>query len=329
MLEETTHWNTNYRNPTLVVMTNTLHILNGDSTRQIIEQSDIPGDLCVWRDVLSDGPAILDVGSDEFWSIRTAYMTSAFELTEEEFRTKMLAEFKLISGFVSYEEVVLWFEYDLFCQINMLALLHWFNQQERGNTKISLICVGREEGYEKLVGLGEIDPARFPDLFNRRRIMGTQDFTFASDVYEAWCSDDPTDLETYTLLPSNEFPYLSDALQSHFKRFPSTQTGLTEIEQKIVDLIGSGVHEERRIVGSLLRWQEFYGFGDLQFFEILNRLDPILLKGAQIDLKPEIKDLLNDGTPIKSIDRNYFLGGAKVADWQWDEQKNELASGRD
>lgn len=329
MREEASHWNTNYRKPILAVMTKILHILNGDSTRQIVQQTDIPGDLCVWRDVLSDGPATLDVGSDEFWSIRTAYMTNAFKVSEEEFREKMLAEFELISQFTSYAEVALWFEYDLFCQINMLALLHWFNQQERGNTKISLICVGREEGYEKLVGLGEIDPALFPDLFNRRRIMGTQDFAFASDVYEAWCSEDPTDLETYTLLPSNEFPYLSDALQSHFRRFPSTQTGLSEIEQKIVDLIGSEENEERQIVGRLLQWQKFYGFGDLQFVQVLNQLDPILIKGTKIALKPEIKTLLNHGSPIKLIDRNYFLGGAKVADWQWDEQKNELASGRD
>ncbi|MCE7994173.1 MAG: DUF1835 domain-containing protein [Roseivirga sp.] len=310
-------------------MSDILHILNGDSTRQIIEQTDISGDLCVWRDVLSDGPTVMDVGSTAFWDTRAAYMSNAFEVSEQEFREKAQMEFEKITAFADYKEVVLWFEYDLFCQINMLAILHWFNQQERGDTKVSLICVGREEGYEKLVGLGELPPEQYPHLFSRRRIMGTADFSFATDVYEAWCSPDPTDLETYTLLPSNEFPYLSAALQSHFRRFPSAQTGLTEIEQKIVNLITSGVQKERQIVGNLLRWQEHYGFGDLQFFQVLDRLDPLLTKTPQIDLKPGFKDLLANNTPVRSIDRDYFLGGTQVADWQWDTQKNELASGRD
>lgn len=310
-------------------MSDILHILNGDSTRYIIEQTEITGDICVWRDVLSDGPTAPDVGSAAFWDIRAEYMANAFEISPEEFREKAQKEFEKIEAFSDYKEVVLWFEYDLFCQINMLAILHWFNQQERGDTSVSLICVGREEGHEKLVGLGELAPEQYPDLFSRRRIMGTADFAFATDVYEAWCSSDPTDLETYTLLPSNEFPYLSSALQSHFRRFPSAQTGLTEIEQKIADLINDGVQEERKIIGNLLRWQEHYGFGDLQFFQVLDRMETLLTKAAQTDLKPEFRDLLAKGSPVSAIDRNYFLGGAKVADWQWDTQKNELASGRD
>lgn len=310
-------------------MSNTLHILNGDSTRYIIEQTDITGDIFVWRDVLSDGPTVHDVGSAAFWDIRAEYMSQAFEISPEEFREKAQKEFEKIEAFADYAEVVLWFEYDLFCHINMMAILHWFNQQERGDTSVSLICVGREEGYEKLVGLGELAPEQYPNLFSRRRIMGTADFAFATDVYEGWCSTDPTDLETYILLPSNEFPYLSSALQSHFKRFPSTQTGLTEIEQKIVDLIKDGVREERKIIGNLLRWQEHYGFGDLQFFQVLDRMEPLLTKAGQTDLKPEFRDLLAKGSPVSAINRNYVLGGAKVADWQWDTQKNELASGRD
>lgn len=310
-------------------MNKTLHILNGDSTRQILEQTDISGDLCVWRDVLSDGPSTVDLGSDHYWDVRGSYMSEAFEISSEDFMEKVQLEFKKLEAFSDYQEVVLWFEYDLFCQINMMAVLHWFNQQERGETKVSLICVGREEGYEKLVGLGELPAERYPDLFNRRRIMGSADFSFATDVYEAWCSADPTDLETYILLPSNEFPYLSDALQSHFRRFPSTRTGLTEIEQKIVELIDEGVNEERRIVGNLLRWQEFYGFGDLQFFQALDRLSPILITGTNIALKPESRDLLDAGNPITSIDRTYTTGGAQVADYQWNEQKNELTSSGD
>jgi hypothetical protein len=256
-------------------------------------------------------------------------MTEAFEVSTEAFEEKVVAEFNKMRSFANYDEVVLWFEYDLFCQVNMLALLHWFNQQDRTGTKVSLICVGKEAGYDKLVALGEINPDRFPELFERRRIMGTQEFAFATDVYEAWCSSDPTDLETYTMLPSNEFPYLANAIRSHFRRFPSLQTGLTEIEQKIIDLINSGINNDRKIVGNLLRWQEFRGFGDSQYFQILKRLSPLLSARDEIVLKDEIKVLIDQGQSINTIDRKYYLGGALVNDWRWDQQKNELVPTRE
>lgn len=286
----------------------------------------LKGDVCVWRDVLSDGPAVLEVGSEEFWEVRNAYMTSAFDIPTGEFLEKAQAEFDRITQFTNYEEAVLWFEYDLFCQVNLIALMHWFGQQDRGETKVSLICVGKEEGHEKLVGLGELPPDAYPGLFDRRRIMGSYDFTFCSDAYQAWCSSDPTDLDNFILISSNEFPYLSDALRAHQRRFPSAQSGLTEIESKIISLIQSGINQERRIVGSILRWQEFYGFGDLQYFQVLKRLAPLFKSSENLSLKPEVTQALEEQKPVNLIDRNYFLGGARASKWLWNENTEELTS---
>jgi len=305
-------------------MADTLHILNGDSTRQILEVAGLEGDRCVWPDVLSDGPTILEVGSDEYWQTRRDYMSKAFEITVEAFDEKAKSEFEKMSGYGSYKEVVLWFEYDLFCQINLITLMHWLKGQDRGDTKISLICVGREEGYENLVALGELPPEKYPELFERRRIMGTYDFIFASDAYEAWCSNDPTDLDNFILLSSNEFPYLSDALKAHLKRFPSVQTGLTEIEEKIVELVRNGHDSSRKIVGNLLRWQAHHGFGDLQYFQIVNRMAPLFEEGENLRLKPEVDESLAQQKSLNLISRDYFLGGAKANEWQWDKNTNEL-----
>ena len=305
-------------------MADTLHILNGDSTRQILDAAGLAGDRCVWPDVLSDGPTVLEVGSDAYWQTRRAYMTQAFDVTAAAFDEKAMGAFEQMSRLADYQEVVLWFEYDLFCQINLITLMHWLKGQDRGETKISLICVGREEGYEDLVALGELPPEKYPELFERRRIMGTYDFTFASDAYEAWCSSDPTDLDNFILLSSNEFPYLSEVLRAHQRRFPSTQTGLTEIEEKIVEMVRSGIHSSRKIVGGLLRWQAHYGFGDLQYFQILDRLAPLFESGEILSLKPEVEAALKQQKPIEMIDRGYFLGGAKANEWQWDVNTNEL-----
>lgn len=305
-------------------MENTLHILNGDSTRLQVQKAGLKGDLCVWHDVLSDGPAIEAVGSEEFWQKRQNYMTSSFEVSPEEFERKGKQEFEKIRKFRDYEEVVLWFEYDLFCQVNLIALMHWFNGQDRDETKISLICVGREEGYDRLVGLGELPAERYPELFARRRIMGTYDFTFASDAYQAWCSPDPTDLDNFILMSSNEFPYLSDALRSHHRRFPSAQTGLDLIESKVIELTGSGMHDRRKVVGALLLWQTHYGFGDSQYFQVLDRMESLFEPGEDLVVREAVKHQLAAEKPLNLINRNYFLGGAKAGEWYWDDKMNEL-----
>ena len=308
--------------------TKTLHILNGDSTLEMLKVSGLEGDTAVWRDVLSDGPSHPKVGSDEYWQVRTDYMCQAFEVSPEEFEEKSRQEFSKIEAFPEYEEVVLWFEYDLFCQVNMIALLHWFHEQERGETRIALICVGWEDGHDDLVALGHLTPQDFPGLYERRRIMGTHDFGFASDAWLAWCSDDPTDLENYVLLSSNEFPYLSAAFEAHFRRFPSVQTGLTDTEEEIVDQVSKGITEERKLVGHLLRWQKVYGFGDLQYFQAIAQLKPLFEGGESLRLKPEVAAAYKAGEAINLIKRDYRLGGARADEWAWDGQKKELISVR-
>jgi len=48
-------------------MNNIIHVLNGDSTVQILAKSGIQGDVIVWRELLCEGPVNFTVGSDEFW----------------------------------------------------------------------------------------------------------------------------------------------------------------------------------------------------------------------------------------------------------------------
>jgi len=52
------------------------------------------------------------------------------------------AQEEALSRFSDHEEVVLWFEHDLFCQVQLIFLLNWLAQRELGKTKLSLIFIG-------------------------------------------------------------------------------------------------------------------------------------------------------------------------------------------
>lgn len=297
-------------------MQDTLHILNGDSSLYLLQRSGITGDTAVWREVLSDGPVNSEFGTAGFWQMRKNFITSFFETIPNNYQDKVIVEFKNIENFSAYNEVVLWFEYDLFCQVNLIALLHWFGLQDRSDVKVSLICVGQISGHDKLMGLGELSPEMYPSLFEQRRTLNQNDFKFASGAYQAFCSDDPRDIENFILSPSNEFPYLAQAFKAHLKRFPFSTSGFNLIEQEIIRLIESGKNTERVLIGALLQWQKFYGFGDLQYIDYLNKLAPLLQSKEPIKLKENY-----DST---QIDRNYFLGGALVSKWEWDNENQEI-----
>lgn len=304
-------------------MANTLHILNGDSTLETFKKTNIQGDTFVWREVLAEGPVHPEFNSEEFWNERRAFMTSFFTVitvTTEEYDQKTYLPFKAMEKeLYKYEEVVLWFEYDLFCQINMMALIQYLGKVRKQDQTISMVCSGRIDQSGKLYGLGELSPQQLEDQLKNKLKLNTREFEFARDVYEIYTSPNPDELFTYSILPSDEFWYLADALKAHFKRFPYSDSGLTEIEQKILEL-ASDVDNKNQLVGRLLRWQKYYGFGDGQYFNTLDSLKSLFedFEGLKLKTEPELS------SAIKSLDRNMKLGGAYLNEWQFDPNLEEL-----
>ncbi len=301
-------------------MSKTLHILNGDSTLQLFQASGIQGDTFVWKEVLSDGPTHIDFGSDQFWKEREAFMTMAFKLDEGNYSKSLIEPFKALEkSLKTFDEIVLWFEYDLFCQINMVALVQWLGKQGLGTT-VSLICTGKIDDSDRLFALGEINPKQYPQLFSSRLKLGSREFDYCSDVYEAYCSEDPNDLFTYVLMSLSEFPYMPDALATHFKRFPFDSSGLTEIEHKFIDLIQDGENDKKKLIGKILRWQQFQGFGDSQYLNILEVLKPLFEDFDALKLSSN----LNKTSIDELLKRDQKLGGARLSDWCWDDQEKTL-----
>lgn len=301
-------------------MANTLHILNGDSTLELFKQTQIEGETFVWREVLAEGPVHPNFNSDEFWNERRAFMTGFFTVKPEAYDQDVYLPFQALNKKVkAYEEIVLWFEYDLFCQINMVALIHWLEEIREPAQTISLVCSGKMDDSGQLYGLGELQAQQLEELYQKKLKLNTREFDFASDIYRAYTSTEVEDLYTYAIMPSDEFWYLADALQSHFKRFPYADSGLTEIEQKIIELAGES-DNGNQLVGKLLNWQKFYGFGDLQYFNVLDSLEPLFedFEGLKIKTEPELS------SAIQNLNRKVKLGGAYLSEWKFDPSTEEL-----
>lgn len=251
-----------------------LHILNGDSTAQILQKTSIPGDVVVWREMLCEGPLQKEVGSDQFWMSRYAFFENELAVSRLEYFDKTIKEIVKIEDISNYEEVVLWFEFDLFCQINLLALCTYLLKYYRKDVKFSLICTGREEGKKSLQTLSDYRPEEYQSLLNNRITLSRNNLLFAEESWNVYVENDREKLKKFNFNKSSKFNYLQLAVNQHIQRFPK-HNGLNQIENKILEMINFEVLSKKDLIKKLLIWQQketIYGFGDLQYSLKLDKL---------------------------------------------------------
>ncbi len=302
-----------------------LHVLNGDATLEIFEQTNLPGNKMVWREVLSEGRVPETIGAETFWEVRSSFFESFFEAEEGKYHKLTIEEFEKVESFSQYDEITLWFEYDLFCQLNMMALLSWFARQHLGNIQLSLVCIGEIPGYERLVGLGEIPSNLYPELFEKRQSLTKEDLDFAEEFWAVFSSDNPTRLRDLAETYSNRFPYLPAAVYAHLQRFPSTNNGLNVIENKMMHIVHSGVGDSKKIVGKLLREDNAFGFGDWQYFKYLENLYPLMQDDEGLQLNALGEKVLNGQEDfVKWAEHDYYWGGTHFKSFRWDEKQQKL-----
>jgi hypothetical protein len=293
-------------------MSTQLHITNGDSFTQRLKSLPFKGDIITWREMLCEGRTETNVGSESFWKTRFEFLHKNYNVSKSWFIEKTLKEYRSLCNHKQQDEIILWFEYDLFCQINMLAVLSWLKTHRR-DAQISLVCSGDEDGTEKMFGLCDLDDEQLQNLFNKRVHLTQDDIEFADYVWQLYCSDNPIRLENMSDFENYHFDYLSSAIKLHLKRFPSIKNGLNELENRVLALAAEQKPQNKKLfVQNLLGTQGLYGYGDSQFERILTNLKPLFTSLSPVRLSKKGKDILEGKTSYYSQirDNEAYLGGA-------------------
>ncbi|MEP6610422.1 MAG: DUF1835 domain-containing protein [Mucilaginibacter sp.] len=243
-----------------------LHVLNGDSTRYGFEQTGIDGDIMVWREVLSEGPVEENISSAGFWRNREAWITETFNDQPESYQHKMLDELGKLTG--EYDEINLWFEFDLHCQANLLGVLAYLEQKtDLSLPCIYLICPGDFPGKADFRGMGELNGEELEYLYdNIREQLNPQDFATAVKAWKAYVSGDAKVLSKF--IDNTEFwgshHFLKPALEAQLKRLQVNENGLNYIEQKLLDIYNYGVRTKPEIYLEFWKTEKIYGMGDAE-----------------------------------------------------------------
>lgn len=250
-----------------------LHIVNGDTVAEKL-QGIVQGEIVVWREIYTEGPVFAGPETPERRMTRALALEESLGIPREEYIRSCAEQERRLERFRDYEEVVLWFEHDLFDQTMLCRLLHWFAQEPPGRTRLHLLCIGSFPGVPDFRGLGQLSSEQMSTLSGTWHPIGSAELDLGSRVWQAYASPDPQALLDVLREDTAALPFVREAFTFHLSRYPSVQSGLGSVETAVLRRLreaedGARPWELFRQTGA-----EFpqFGMGDLQFCRMLGDL---------------------------------------------------------
>jgi DNA-binding transcriptional MerR regulator len=243
-----------------------LHVTNGESAGNTLRRTALGGSVLPWQDVLHEGPVPAGPRR-ELLRTRAEFLSGAGWGNRRELLTALeRRDRRLADALRGEERVVLWFEHDLYDQLQLvdaLALAAGLGAAPE------LIVVDSFPGRPRFRGLGELTPAELETLWPSRTEATPEALAAAGAVWGAFRAPEPTALAARVERGFADLPLLAPALRRLLEELPGTTDGLSGTERRALQAIAAGAATP---VAAFLRAQELEEtpfLGDAWFFRTL------------------------------------------------------------
>jgi hypothetical protein len=330
-----------------------LHVANGTCTTRTIEAGGIPGVGSLWADPLHEGPVPAGVSDDELLDVRRRYLAAsaapaggvwAGAPPARDPGNDMKEWRATIARHESYEELVLWFEHDLFDQLNLIQALTWIRAHLPRAKPVSLVCIGSYPGRPDFKGLGELAPEELVPLLDARQRAGREQYDLAERAWLAFRASAPRPLDTLRQGDTSALPFLAPAIGRLLQEYPWTRDGLSRTERRLLELADRGGIALSTALPRMHDGETAYYVTDASLAamaESLSRTNPALLTldpstVKDGDVLPGRATLTDAGRSVLSgdLDRvaacgiDKWLGGVHLQDgarvWRWDDTRQGI-----
>ena len=330
-----------------------LHVANGTSTTMTIEAAEIPGLRSIWADPLYEGPVPAGLDDGELLNVRARFLAGGSEDPPDPVND--LREWRsIIERHDAYEELVLWFEHDLFDQLNLIQILSWLRNRLPESKLVSLVCIGSFPGRPRFKGLGELTPGELAPLLDIRLRVSEAQYSLAERAWRAFREPSPDGLVEFCrsvkradrspLGDTAALPYLVPALARFLQEYPWTSDGLSRSERRLLRLAEGGSIALSAVFPRMDEGEDAYYITDESLaglVETLSRSSPPLLARIaepRLDRWPLQGSVMiteagravinreQDRIAMCGIDR--WFGGVHVHSdhdlWRWDDARQQV-----
>jgi GNAT superfamily N-acetyltransferase len=319
-----------------------LHITNGDCVASRLREF-ISDPVVAFADVLHEGPAPA-VDDQRWYELRSRFLADDPAQAAGIARQLMACD-AAIDRRGGCKEIVLWFEHDLFDQLNLVRALSRILRHRPADGFTQLICVDRFPGFDRFVGLGQLNGRQLLSLFDRKRAVTRAEYELAARAWDAFRSPDPCALASIADDSGAALPFLAGAITRLCAEYPSTNNGLSCSAQELLETL-SGGPADGAAVFRLAQDREQHPFmGDWSFFRMaqslsrarvpLVRIEPddgaIDLRHRKLSMTEAGRNVLGgtgDAVALNGIDE--WRGGVHLSGdrwpWRWDASRRTLVS---
>jgi len=325
-----------------------LHVANGSSTTRTIAEAGIPGLLSIWADPLHDGPVPGDLTDDALLEVRARFLGAPAENVGIDPVEGLKAWRQIIERDDAYDELVLWFEHDLFDQLNLIQLLSWIHRRLPSSKAVSLVCIGSYPGRPDFKGLGELTTAELAPLLDTRQPVTESQYVLAQRAWNAFRQATPDALDDFRRTDTSALPYLAPALVRFLQEYPWTIDGLSRTERRLLHIAEAGSITLATAFPRMHEDENAYYVTDtslVELVETLSRTSPPLLRhsadgaspdrwfAGSVSITPAGRAVLRGDQDRVSLcgvaDR--WLGGVQLRNdaplWRWDDTRQRVSVG--
>ena len=317
-----------------------LHVTNGESAGGTLRQTSIGGAVLPWQEVLHEGPVpplpparLRDVRARFLgecgWGSRRA-LGDAFERRDH----------LLVQALGERRHVVLWFEHDLYDQLQLLQVLALAGEVG--------FVEGRLELVQANVFLGGLAADELDRLWPERRPVTAAEVELARRAWDAVRAPEPTAIETLVHETTPALPYVAPALERLLEELPGHGDGLSRTERQLLEPLVGGPRTPHELFGASQAREEAVFLGDTwawrRLAELADGARPLVARadGGALPKPPPLGDplrfpsirlaLTGDGREVLAakadrvelvpIDR--WVGGIHLQSdcvWRWDRDE--------
>ena len=232
------------------------HILNGDALREQFPEN-LTGEVIIARECLVDGDVI---GSDldTLFRTRAQFISNNYDgYSVQDYFKETVPEFLKIQRIPANADINLWFEDDLFCQVNFWFVAHLLSKTA-GDNQVFLVRPKAHNQY----GFGALSKTELISSYDNR--LALVDLNKIASLWTSYQNDDTGELIKRAQELEDIYPFILPAVEAHIERI-SKDGNMGRPTQALITIIKELKTEEFAPVFREFSLREsIYGFGDLQ-----------------------------------------------------------------
>jgi hypothetical protein len=325
-----------------------LHVTNGDAAGGVLAATGLAGQVLAWVDALHEGPVPAGLDDAGLREVRARFLAGEAVAERDAVLRRLERRDRELDG-NREGGYVLWFEADLYDQLQVAQILARLARLEVAAERVTLVCVGEYPGIAHFGGLGELGPPQLEGLLATAATPLTASaLDLGTAAWAALRADHPGLLGEVAASRSPELRFLGEAFDRLSREYPSTRDGLSLTERRILAAAATAGTAPAGAVFARVGEREARPFlADLLCFRIMTRLararTPLLATdpptgqvtaATGLRLTPAGRRVLAgeaDHVALNGVDR--WVGGVHLhgptARWRWDEGTESITRAPD